>query len=58
MKQFKKVASRQLFTPHVTGALDRNKTSDREALQLLVQIAAAIGHDPSVLPVSRSTFQR
>ena len=48
----------QLFTPHVTSALDRNKTSDREALRLIVPIAAALGHDPATLPLSRSSFQR
>ena len=48
----------ELFTPHVTAALDRNKTSDREALRLMVPIAAALGHDPSCLPLSRRFIQR
>src|SRR3989337_980397 len=26
----------QLLTPHITSALDRNKTSDREAVRLMV----------------------
>ncbi|KAK0045420.1 hypothetical protein Bpfe_025146 [Biomphalaria pfeifferi] len=47
-----------LFTKHVTSALDRNQTSDREALRLMIPIAAALGHDPSSLTVSRSTIQR
>ena len=47
-----------LFNSNVTGALDRNKTSDREAVRLMVPIAAALGHDPSSLPLSRSTVHR
>jgi hypothetical protein len=50
--------SGHVFTPHVTSALDRNKTSDREAVRLIVPLAAALGHDPSNLPVSRSTIRR
>ncbi|KAK0040312.1 hypothetical protein Bpfe_030260 [Biomphalaria pfeifferi] len=42
-----------LFTKHVTSALDRNQTSDREALRLMIPIAAVLGHDPSSLTVSR-----
>ena len=34
----------QLFTSHVTGALNRNKVSDREALRLMIPIVAALGH--------------
>ncbi|KAK0048351.1 hypothetical protein Bpfe_022294 [Biomphalaria pfeifferi] len=46
-----------LVTEHVTSALDRNQTSDREALRLMIPIAAALGHDPSSLTVSRSTIR-
>ena len=42
-KQFTSQTTRQLFTPHVTNALDRNKTSDRVALRLMVPIATALG---------------
>ena len=42
----------------MTSALDRNKTADREAVRLMVAIAAALGHDPSALPNSRSTIHR
>lgn len=47
-----------LFNMNVTGALDRNKTSDREAVRLMIPITAALGHDPSSLPLPRSTIQR
>lgn len=52
------VQSSNFFTNDVTGALDRNKTSDREAVRLMIPIAAALGHDPSQLPFSRSTIRR
>jgi len=52
------VAASQLFNSNVTGALDRNKTSDREAVRLMVPFAAALGHEPSSLPLSRSTIHR
>jgi hypothetical protein len=48
----------QILTKHVTSALDRNKTSDREAVRILVPLAAALGHDPSSLALSRSTIRR
>lgn len=51
-------ASKQIFSTHVTSALDRNKISDREALRLMIPLAAALGHDPSSLPISRSTIRR
>ena len=52
------VTSSELFNKNVTGALDRNKTSDRKAVRLMVPNAAALGHDPSSLPLSRSTVHR
>lgn len=52
------IAKKILFSPHVISALDRNKVSDREALRLMAPIAAALGHDPRELPLSRSTIQR
>ena len=58
----KKIATKsstsQLFTPHVTSALDRNKTSDCETVRLMIPIAAALGHNPSYLSLSRNTVQR
>jgi len=57
-KQFTSQTTSQLFTPHVTNALDRNKTSDRVALRLMVPIASALGCDPSTMPLSRSTIRR
>ena len=48
----------QIFNQHVTGALDWNKTSDCEAVRLMIPFAAALGCDPSTLPLSRSTIQR
>lgn len=56
--QTEPIAKKSLFSKHVTSALDRNKVSDREALRLKVPIAAALRHDPSSLPLSRSTIQR
>lgn len=56
--QTEPIAKKSLFCKYVTSALDRNKVSDREALRLMVPIAAALGHDPSSLPLSRSTIQR
>jgi hypothetical protein len=47
-----------LFNSHVTGALDRNKISDRQALRLMVPLTVALGHNPSSLSISRSTIQR
>ena len=52
------VTSSELFNRNVTGTLDWNKTSDREAVRLMVPIAAALGHDPSSLPLSSSTVHR
>ena len=52
------VTSSELFNKNVTGVLDRNKTSGREAVQLMVPIAAALGHETSSLPLSRSTVHR
>ncbi|XP_050527117.1 uncharacterized protein LOC126897501 [Daktulosphaira vitifoliae] len=52
------IAKKSLFSKHVTSALDRNKVSDRESLRLMVPISSALGHDPSSLPLSRSTIQR
>ncbi|GBN16115.1 hypothetical protein AVEN_166936-1 [Araneus ventricosus] len=40
------------------GALDRNKISDLEAVRILVPIAVALGEDPSLLSISRTTLQR
>ena len=48
----------QLINADVTSALDRNKTLDREAVRLMILIAAALGHDPAKFPLSRSTIQR
>jgi hypothetical protein len=53
-----KATPHQLFNQYVTSALDRNKTSDREAVRLMILFAAALGCDPSTLPLSRSTMQR
>lgn len=53
-----KAAKQNLYSKHVISSLDRNKVSDREALRLMVPIAAALGQDPSSLPLSRSTIQR
>jgi len=59
MAQTKKKTSRdQLFNADVTSPLDRNKTSSREAVRLMIPIAAALGHDPNDLPISRNTIQR
>jgi hypothetical protein len=58
LKQRHSNATSQLFTSHVTSALDRNKISDREAVRLMVPITAALGCDPSSLPLSRSTIHR
>lgn len=57
-EQTKKFPTHQLFTSHVTDSLDRNKTSDREAVRLIAPIAAALGCDPASLPISRSSVRR
>lgn len=54
----KTTTKKRLFTSQVTSALDRNKVSDREALRLMVPIAAALGENPSALSISRTTIQR
>jgi hypothetical protein len=46
-------SKQSLFTPQVTSALDRNKVSDREAVRLMIPVAAALGQDPLALPISR-----
>ncbi|KAI8442258.1 hypothetical protein MSG28_005828 [Choristoneura fumiferana] len=51
-------SSSGIFTTHVTSALDRNKISDREAMRLMIPLAAALGQDPASLPISRSTIRR
>jgi len=59
MFQVKKKTPRdQLFNADMTSALDRNKTFSREAVQLMIPIAAALSHDPNDLPISFSTNQR
>ena len=50
--------SSKLFIANLTSAMDRNKTSDHEAVRLMVPIAAALGYDLSTLPLARSTIQR
>jgi len=57
-KQFTSQTTSQLFNPHVTNALDQNKIFDRVALRLMVQIASALGCDPSTMPLSCSTIRR
>ena len=48
----------QLRNADVASAPDRNKTSDREAVRLMIPMAAALDHDPAKLPLSQSTIQR
>lgn len=48
----------RIFTQHVTSALDRNKITDREAVRLIIPLAAALGCNPASLPISRSTIRR
>lgn len=50
--------SSEIFTTHVTSALDRNKITDREAMRLIIPLAAAFGQDPASLSISRSTIRR
>jgi len=40
-----------ILNSNITGALDQNKTSDREVVHLTVPTAAALGHDPSSPPL-------
>lgn len=47
-----------IFTKHVTGALDRNKITDREAVRLIIPLSAALGCNPASLSISRSTIRR
>ena len=54
----KKIKNEELFTHNVTSTLDRNKVTDREAMRLIVSIAAALGGDPTDIPVSRSSIRR
>jgi hypothetical protein len=57
-KSPKSVPATQLYSSHVTAALDRSKASDRAAVHLIGPVAAALGHDVSSLPLSRSTVKR
>ena len=52
------VTASLLFNSNVSGVLDRNKMSNREAVRLMVPIAVALGHNPSSLPLSRSIIHR
>lgn len=47
-----------VLSQHVTSALDRNKVSDREAVKIIVPVAAALGYDPACLAISRNTISR
>ena len=48
----------QLINADVASAQDRNKTSDLEAVRLMIPMAAALGHDPAKLPLFQSTIER
>lgn len=47
----------KLFTPAVISALDRTKTTDRNAWHIIVAVASALGHDADQVP-SHSTIRR
>ena len=46
------------ITPQLSLALDRTKTTDRNAVHILSASATALGHDPSTIPLSRQTIRR
>lgn len=61
-RKVKKISRDRLFKSVTSTAIniffDRNKTSYREAVRLLIPIAAALGHDPNALSISRNTIQQ
>ena len=46
-----------LINADAASALDWNKTSDHEAVRLIIPMVAALGHDPAKLPLSKSTIE-
>lgn len=47
----------KLFTPALISALDRTKTTDRNAWHIIVAVVSALGHDADQVP-SHSTIRR
>ena len=46
------------MTPELMAALDRTQTSSRNAVYLLSETAASLGHDGDSLNISRNSIQR
>lgn len=51
-------ASRSMITPELASALDRTKTTNRNAVYLLTEAAASLGSQPSDLTINRETIRR
>ena len=52
-----KVRANAVENADAASALDRNKTSDREAVRLLIPVAAPLGHDPTKFPLPEVLFR-
>ena len=47
----KRSSYQDMFNNNVSRALDTNKISDRQEVQVLLPVAAALGHDPSSITI-------
>jgi len=54
----RKKAKINVLTPGLLAALDRTKTTSRNATYVLAETAASLGHDADTLNISRSSVQR
>ena len=53
----KKVHTKNIWTSELTAALDRTKTSDRNAIYIVTETAKSLGHDPEALNISRPNLK-
>ena len=50
--------SKEVVTPGLAAALDRTKTSDRNATYVISEALKSVGHNPDELVLSRQTVRR
>ena len=51
-------SSKKVLDSHLSAALDRTLTSDRDAVHLISAAARSLGHDPNQLVINRESFRR
>jgi hypothetical protein len=54
----KRSRAKNVWTPALTSALDRTRSTDRDAVFLVATTAKSLGHDPVKLNISRSSVKR